>query len=311
MKRIASILVCLAFLGLSAFSQDIQITGMVTSADDGNPLPGVSVVVKGTTTGVATDINGNFSIKAPSDAVLVFTSIGMVSQEISVAGQTVINVVMQAEITGLDEVIVVGYGTSTYEANTGSVAVVRSEDVADIPETSFEKILDGKVAGVLVTATSGQPGSQTQVRIRGASSINAGRQPLYVIDGIPMANIKADYNMVNTSNPLSMINPNDIESISVLKDASAAAVYGSRAANGVVIITTKSGKEGKSKVNFKASYGITSMANDNNFLPMTPAQVVQLRRDAGEIRMLHEMSGLIRTILQLPIIPRILSFKCR
>ncbi len=288
MKRITSILVCLAFIGLSAFAQDIQITGKVTSADDGSLLPGVAVQIKGTSTGTATNIDGEYTIKAPSDATLLFSSIGVISQEVAVVGRSTIDVVMETEIAGLDEVIVIGYGTSTYEANTGSVAVVRSNEIADIPESSFEKMLDGKVAGVQITATTGQPGSQSQVRIRGASSVNAGREPLYVVDGIPITGNQDEndpntspYYMVNTNNVLAMINPNDIESISILKDASAAAIYGSRAANGVVIITTKTGTEGKTKVNFNARYGITSLANDNGFDVLTPEQLIALRQRAS------------------------------
>lgn len=287
MKRIASILVCLAFMGITALAQDIQIAGKVTSADDGSLLPGVAVQIKGTSTGTATNIDGEYTIKAPSDAFLVFSSIGMVSQEVAVEGKTTIDVVMETEIAGLEEVIVVGYGVSTYEANTGSVSVVSSDDIADIPELSFEKMLDGKVPGMQVTATSGQPGAQSQVRVRGASSINAGREPLYVVDGIPLIanqtetdpDIGTTY-MTNSSNVLAIINPNDIESISILKDASAAAIYGSRAANGVVIITTKGGIKGESRVNFKASYGISTLANDNDFGILTPEQLIQYRQDA-------------------------------
>jgi TonB-linked SusC/RagA family outer membrane protein len=287
MKRIASILVCLAFMSLYTMAQDIQITGKVTSADDGTALPGVAVQIKGTAAGIATNVDGIYTIEAPSNAILVFSSVGMITQEVPVEGRTTIDVVMETEITGLEEVIVVGYGVSTLEANTGSVAVVHSDDIADIPEVSFEKMLDGKVPGMEVTATTGQPGAQSQIRIRGASSINAGREPLYVVDGIALTpnqneidpDLSTTY-MTNTSNVLAMINPNDIESISVLKDASAAAIYGSRAANGVVIITTKSGTEGKSKVNFKASYGISTLANDNGFDVMTPEQLIQFRQDA-------------------------------
>jgi len=283
MKRIAGILVFLLFLGFNAIGQQIQITGKVTSADDGGILPGVSVVIKGTTSGVASNINGDYSIQAPSDAILVFSSVGFQSQEVAVEGRTTINVVMQTEVAGLEEVVVVGYGVSTFEALTGSVAVMKSDDFADIPEVTFEKMLDGKVAGVQITGVTGQPGAQSQVRVRGISSINAGREPLYVVDGIPIIPNQDDADatyMTNTSNTLAIVNPNDIESVSVLKDASAAAIYGSRAANGVILITTKSGKSAKSKINFKLTHGYTALANDNGFDILTPEQLITLRQDA-------------------------------
>ncbi len=278
MKRITSFLVCLAIFGFSAFGQDLQISGKVTSADDGTILPGVSVVVKGTTIGTTTNIDGNYTINAPSDATLVYSFVGMITKELAVNGSTAIDVSMKTDVTGLEEIIVVGYGTSTREANTGSVSVVKSEDIADVPEQSFEKMLTGRVAGVQITAESGQPGANSTVRIRGASSITAGNEPLYVVDGIAVMSGDQSY-FSNTSNALGMINPSDIESVSVLKDASAAAIYGSRASNGVIIITTKSGKQGKTKINFKASYGMTSLANDNGFDVLTPEQLIALKQD--------------------------------
>ncbi|MBN2349624.1 MAG: TonB-dependent receptor [Bacteroidales bacterium] len=280
MKRITSLFVFLLLFSLQAIiAQDIQISGTVTSSEDGSPLPGASVVIKGTTAGIATDINGQFSLRVPSDAILVFSSVGMVSQEIPVNGRTQIDVVMAPELIGLDEVVIVAYGTIRKEANTGSVGVVSSEALQDIPEISVDKLLSGKVAGVQVTSTTGQPGSNSQVRIRGISSIYAGNQPLYVVDGIPI--MEGDQSVfTNTSNTLSAINPNDIESISVLKDAAAASVYGSRAANGVILITTKSGKSGKSQFNLRTSFGMEKLANDNGFGVLSPVQYIDYYRDA-------------------------------
>ncbi|MFZ5938938.1 MAG: SusC/RagA family TonB-linked outer membrane protein [Bacteroidota bacterium] len=278
MKRIALLLIFTA-LSVSAVWAQTRITGRVTGADDGSPLPGVSVVIEGTTIGTVTAMDGTYTIMAAPEQRLVFSFIGMRSQIISVGTSTVIDIVMETDVVNMDEVLVIGYGTSTKEANTGAVAVVKDEDIRDVPEMSFEKMLTGKVAGVQVTSQSGQPGSSTEIRIRGTSSLNAGNEPLYVVDGIPVMDGNQSV-FSNTGNALAMINPNDIASISILKDAAAASVYGSRAANGVILITTKSGKEGESKINFKATYGVTSLANDNHFGAMTPEQYLQYKRDA-------------------------------
>lgn len=280
MKKIALLLTLLAFVAVQVvFAQTKRITGTVRSADQ-TTLPGVSIVVKGTTTGTITDIDGKYSINAPADAkVLVFSFIGMGTKNVEIGTSTVIDVVMEADVVSMNEVLIVGYGTSTREANTGSVGVVNAEELADVPELSFDKILGGKVAGVQVTSTSGQPGSNSQIRIRGISSLTAGNEPLYVVDGVPIMSGDQSY-FTNTGNALSMINPSDIESVTVLKDAAAASIYGSRAANGVILITTKSGKVGKSTVTAKASYGVTSLANDNGYGIMNPEQLVTYMRDA-------------------------------
>jgi TonB-linked SusC/RagA family outer membrane protein len=187
---------------------------------------------------------------------------------------------MEVDAVNMDEVVVIGYGRATREASTGSVSVVKQDQLRDVPELSFDKMLSGKVAGVQITSTSGQPGAASQVRIRGTSSLNAGNEPLYVVDGIPVMQGDQTY-YTNTGNALAMINPNDIESITILKDAAAASIYGSRAANGVILITTKGGGEGASRINFRASYGVSSLANDNNFDIMTPEQMVDYNRAAA------------------------------
>jgi len=278
MKRMIFLL-CLALGWVSAIGQT-QVTGTITSADDGSPLPGVTVIVAGTTIGTVSDLEGQYSILVPEGSnALEFSFVGLKTQRVEIGTSTVIDVMMETDAVLMDEVLVVGYGTSTKEANTGAVSVIREDEIQDVPETSFDKMLAGKVPGMLVTSTSGQPGAGTQIRLRGTSSLNAGNEPLYVVDGIPvMDGDQSTFTM--SGNALTMINPNDIESISVLKDAAAASIYGSRAANGVIIITTKSGKDGDSKVNFRASYGITSLANDNNFGIMTPEQLVDYMRDA-------------------------------
>ena len=270
-----------ASLGLRA--QGIQITGSVVSAEDGAALPGVSVVVKGTTMGTVTDFEGHYSITVPGRTnVLVFSFVGMRNQEIEIGESNTIDVKLEVDAVRMDEVVVIGYGTSTREASTGSVGVVKSDEIQDIPEISFDRMLTGKVAGVMVTAQSGQPGAATQMRIRGASSLYAGNEPLYIVDGIPMlaGRIGGANEFTNTSNALASINPNDIESISILKDAAAASIYGSRASNGVVIITTKSGVAGKTRVNFRASYGVSSLTNDRNVDVLTPEELIEYKRAA-------------------------------
>lgn len=280
MKKIALFFTILLFIGtLASHAQTRMITGTVTSSEDEMPIPGVSISVKGTTLGTVTDLNGEFSIDVPEEAqTLVFSFIGMGTREINITSGNTFNVVMSPDILGIDEVMVVAYGTTSREAKTGSVTQVSSEQIADVPVSSFDKVLSGKLAGVTVTATSGQPGAASQIRIRGTSSINAGNEPLYVIDGVPVMTGDQSY-FTNTSNALSMLNPNDIESITVLKDAAASSIYGSRAANGVVLVTTKSGQSGKTRFSVRAKYGVSQLANDNNYGNMTPEQLLTYFRD--------------------------------
>lgn len=280
MKRFIFLILGLFLFVPLAFTQMVQVSGTVTSADDGLPLPGVSVVEKGTTRGTITDIDGRYSLYVAENArVLVFSFVGMKTREVTLDGQQTIDIILEQDVLGLDEVFVVAYGIQRREAKTGSVGVVGGEKLQNIPETSFDKMLAGKVAGVVVSATSGQPGSNTEVRIRGISSIFAGTQPLYVVDGVPVMEGNQNY-FTNSGNALSSLNPGDIESISILKDAAAASIYGSRAANGVVLITTKSGKAGQSKVNFRVSSGMERLANDNGYGVLSPSQFLQFNRDA-------------------------------
>ncbi len=281
MKRLLVLFAFFVSASVMLYSQGVQITGTVTDADNGEALPGVSVVVKGTTIGAVTDFEGNYAISVPNtDALLVFSFVGMESRNITVGNQTTIDVQMTVDAIKMDEVVVIGYGTSTREANTGAVTILDEESLNNVPELSFDKMLAGKAAGVQVTSTSGQPGASSQIRIRGTSSLNAGNEPLYVVDGIPIMQGDQSY-FTNTGNALAMINPNDIESITILKDAAAASVYGSRAANGVILITTKSGKRGKSSVNLRATYGVTSLANDNDFRTMNGQELVGFMQDAS------------------------------
>jgi TonB-linked SusC/RagA family outer membrane protein len=261
MKQLLRSLFILLFVAFNASAQNRTVTGTVTSKDDGMPIPGVSVKVKGTNIGVSTSASGKFTLSVPQAAVLEFSSIGFLSQEISVQGKSTINVSLGGGANELSEIIVVAYGTVKKESFTGAASIVGSKEVENRTNTSFLKSLQGAAPGVQVTSASGQPGSSTQIRIRGEGSISAGSAPLYVIDGVAVTPTGLDLTSVaQTADVLSSLNPNDIESITVLKDASAAAIYGSRAANGVVLVTTKQGKTGTTKFNANVSTGYSSQA---------------------------------------------------
>ena len=258
--------------------QSRSISGKVTDSSNA-PLPGVSVVVRGTTNGTITDADGKYSLpNIPGDATLVFSFVGMKAEEIPVSGKSLINVVLREETIGLEEVVAVGYGTQRKKDLTGSISRVTGEEILQPSMSSFDQMLQGKVAGVQIIQTSGAPGGGVNMLVRGVSSITGGNQPLYVIDGFPVSISEGSSNMLsfgsdsytsskmvnNTSdriNPLASVNPSDIESIEILKDASATAIYGSRGANGVVIITTKRGSLGKSQFNVDVSYGVQEVAH--------------------------------------------------
>ena len=247
-------------LALPALAQERTITGTVTSNDDGTPLLGVSVKVVGTQNGTVTDADGKFSVSvAGTSSALSFSYIGFVTREIQLGNSNVVNVVLSQDSQSLGEVLVVAYGTVKKENFTGSAATVSSDNFANRPNTSFDKALQGAAAGVQVTSVSGQPGATSTVRIRGVGSFTASSAPLYVVDGIPITN--GDLSQVaQTSDVLSSLNPNDIASVTILKDATAAAIYGSRAANGVILITTKQGKAGTTRFTANVSAGISSQA---------------------------------------------------
>lgn len=220
----------------------VQISGTVTSGDDGLALPGVNVVVKGTQQGTSTDLNGHYLIKGvPSNAILQFSFVGMKSVEVPVKGRNRLDVVMQPLSTSMDEVVVVGYGVQKKSVVTGSIDKVEDKVIERSQDDRIEQLLQGRTPGVIVTQSSGQPGASSDVIIRGRSSINSGTQPLYVVDGVPVTG-GIDY-----------LNPDDIKSMEVLKDAASAAIYGSRAANGVILITTKSGKNKEEGINLSFS----------------------------------------------------------
>ncbi len=218
----------------------VRVTGTVHD-ETGTSLPGVNVIEKGTTNGVTTGVDGTFVLNvADGNSVLQFSFIGYETQEITVGTQTVILVNMTPDAKTLNEVVVIGYGTQTKEDMTGSVIAISQKDFNKGQVTTPEQLISGKVAGVQITSNGGAPGAGSQIRIRGGSSLNASNDPLIVVDGVPLDNTAVS----GTANALSLINPNDIETFTVLKDASATAIYGSRASNGVIIITTKKGADG-------------------------------------------------------------------
>ncbi|WP_149243416.1 TonB-dependent receptor [Dyadobacter sp. 32] len=231
---------------------DLEIAGIVTGTDGSEPLPGVSVVIKGSTAGTTTDIEGKYKLTVPENgAILIFSFVGYVSQEMAVGTRTRIDVKLQADIKALNEVVVVGYGTQKRGDITGAVASISAKDINGLPTASLDGALTAKMPGVYVAQSTGTPGGGLSVRVRGTGSIGAGNEPLYVIDGFP---VTADYSQTN--NPLKSLNPNDIESIEILKDASSTAIYGSRGSNGVVLVTTKGGKSGKMKVDIDTYTGV-------------------------------------------------------
>lgn len=258
-----------------------SISGTITSTT-GEPLSAASIKIKGTSSGTVSDDKGNFSITASPTAVLIVTHVGYQLKEVAVKNQTNITVQLEDEKSNLSDVVVIGYGTVKKSDLTGSVVSVKSEDLKVVPVTSFDQALQGRAAGVQVTQLSGKPGAETSIRIRGTTSINASNEPLYVIDGMLVNSDAGDMGTGVTLGPrigaLSSINPNDIESIEILKDASATAIYGSRGANGVVIITTKRGKAGKGTVTLDGYYAQQEIANKVDVL--NAAQFADFVNDA-------------------------------
>jgi TonB-linked SusC/RagA family outer membrane protein len=252
-RRLPLALVLLCWLlppGLTAWAQatttpPLRVNGRVLTADNNTGLPGVNVSVKGTSTGTITDANGDYSLTAPDEkATLVFSFIGYVTQQVALNNRTTINISLAPDTKSLNEVVVVAYGTQKRADVTGSVATVSASEIKDIPVTQFAQKLQGKTPGVQILQTTGVPGAGMSIRIRGAASISGSSQPLYVVDGFPIVG------------DISNINPDEIETFSILKDASSTALYGSRAANGVVLVTTKRAAEGRSTVSFNAYYGV-------------------------------------------------------
>tara|TARA_R110000868_G_scaffold720_6_gene5294 strand:+ start:7928 stop:11008 length:3081 start_codon:yes stop_codon:yes gene_type:complete len=267
-----SLLFFLFFVPIYMFGQT-TLTGTVTEQSTSIPLPGVNILIKGTATGTATDFDGKYQINAKNGDVIVFSYVGYNPVEITYAGQSTLNIALIENAAQLDEVVVIGYGSVKKEDLTGSVDVISSKDFNKGAVLSADQLLTGKLAGVRITSNGGQPDSAPNIRIRGGASLSGNNNPLIVIDGVPIDNT----NPAGVSNPLSLINPNDIESFSVLKDASATAIYGSRASNGVIIITTKKGTSGEVKYNFSSDVSVSDVSKKIDL--MTGNQFVSFIQD--------------------------------
>ncbi|GIV36833.1 MAG: SusC/RagA family TonB-linked outer membrane protein [Cyclobacteriaceae bacterium] len=264
MQKFLPLFVSVIFSALALQAQERVVRGKVTSAEDGSPLPGVNVIVKGTTVGTSTDSDGNYSISVPASGnTLVFSFIGLLETEVAIGARTVIDVQMQPDVKQLSEIVITGYGTTLKKEFSGSAANISSENISKLPSLSVNQALQGQASGVMVTANSGTPGGGISVRVRGQSTINGNSNPLYVIDGVPVVadNISQDGFGGQVQNALAGLNPQDIERIEVLKDASTTAIYGTRGANGVVLITTKRGQAGKSTFNVNVWTGVAEPTN--------------------------------------------------
>ncbi|MDR4989296.1 MAG: TonB-dependent receptor [Bacteroidales bacterium] len=264
MKRKIAMVFTALMLSVAIQAQQIRVTGVVTSVDEDDiTLPGVTVMVQGTTRGTVTDMDGRYEIQAEPDDILVFSFVGMMTKSIPVEGRSVINVGMQSTVAQLGEIVVTGYSTESRRLISGSVGVVGDEDIRESSLRTLDGVLQGRSAGVQITQSSGTPGAANAIRIRGSSSISAGNAPLIVVDGIPVTT--GNFGQVGFSgqgiDALSDINPGDIASITVLKDASAAAIYGARATNGVILITTIRGAQQATRIRFNATYGIQDIEN--------------------------------------------------
>ena len=258
-----TLLLMILFFATTAMAQLVSVSGRVVDKESKLTLPGVTVLLRGKTQGTVTDMDGKFLIQASSADQLVFSYIGYVSQTISLEGRTSIEVMLAEAVKGLDEVVVIGYGTQKKSDLTGSVASISSETIKDLPVLGVDQAMQGRAAGVMVSQNSGSPGSGIMVRIRGIGTTGS-PDPLYVVDGIAVGNI-------------SFLNPSDIHSIEILKDAAAAAIYGASAANGVVLITTKQGKSGKITVEFSGYYGLQTLAKKYD-VTAAPREVAQPHR---------------------------------
>ncbi|AHM61857.1 tonb-dependent receptor [Flammeovirgaceae bacterium 311] len=274
MRKILLVLLLLGcFLWQPVLAQERKITGTVTDASSGEALPGVSILIQGTSTGTVTDMNGNYALSAAPNATLVFSFIGYLEQRVPVNNRSVIDMKLREDVEQLSEVVVVGYGTQEKKDATGAVTSISSKEFNQGIISSPEQLIQGKSAGIQVTETSGEPGAGMTIRIRGTSSIRSGNNPLYVIDGVPLSGSDASsggtdvgFGSASARNPLTFINPNDIENVSVLKDASATAIYGSRGANGVVLITTKRGQGENETLEFSSSVSTSRITNTFDLL---------------------------------------------
>jgi TonB-linked SusC/RagA family outer membrane protein len=272
-------IICLLITSLSTYGQGLRITGKVTTLDDGSALAGATVQEKGTTNGTQTDSEGRYSIQASSSSsILVFSFVGTVSKEVTIGSQSVVDVQLSTDSRSLSDVVVVGYGTQIKKDLTGAIGAIKAKDIENLPLPSVESALQGRVSGVFINSGSGKLGQGINIRVRGISSVSASNQPLFVIDGQPVIT-QALGSGGEPDNPLASIAPDDIKSMEVLKDASAAAIYGARAANGVILITTKSGTAGKTKINFGYFTGISRPTKKREWL--NSQEYIQLFTDAA------------------------------
>ena len=279
MRKFVAILLGAILVVTQVAAQNKTIKGRVTE-DGKKPLSNASIIVKGTTVAAKTNDEGYYSITIPANGrVLKFSSLNFEDQEVNIGSKSEINVILVNTVSDLQQVIVTGYGTTKKATNTGSIATVKASEIENLPFSSVDKALQGKVAGLQSVATSGQPGASQAILIRGASSITASNAPLWVVDGVPI-NAGDASRLQTTGNLLSTLNPNDIESISVLKDAASQSIYGSRAANGVIVITTKKGKSGKTKFRFDTELGNSDVAYVNEkYKPLDANEYINLTRE--------------------------------
>jgi TonB-linked SusC/RagA family outer membrane protein len=264
----------------AAWAQNRTITGRVTAADTKEALPGVTVLVKGTTVGTGTGADGSYTLSVPGEGgTLVFSFVGYASQEIALNGQTTVSPILAADTKGLDEVVVVGYGTQKAGNVTGAVAGITAKEIEERPVNRIENALVGQMPGVYVQTTTGEPGADLQIRVRGAASINASNDPLYVVDGVPVDNLRG-------------INPTDVANIEVLKDAASAAIYGSRGSNGVVLVTTKRGKKGAAKLQFSGYTGV--QLAESKLKVQSAEEWIQMRKEGIDLAWVAQNPALNR-----------------
>ena len=271
-------------IGIATAQETLTVTGTVTAERDGQPIAGAYVLVNGTTIGTITDANGKFGIKAvPADAKeIIVTFLGYSTASAQVSAQP-LNIIMHEDATFLEETIVVAYGTMSKSDFTGSAAQVKGSDIAAGSRESIDKGMLGKISGVRISSDTGDPGSSSSVQIRGVGSISAGTSPLYVVDGMIVGSNDGEFAVgYKSTGLLNTLNPDDIESVTVLKDAAAASLYGSRAANGVILITTKRGKQGKSQVTYSGEVGVSQMANQNALQMMDGPTFIKYLKDAAD-----------------------------
>jgi len=251
------------FFSVFAFSQDRTLSGKIIAKSNGAPIAGASIFIKGKGTGTTSGIDGSFSIKVSSGAKLVISGTGFLQQEVSIAGEKELNIVIEEDVQKLNDVVVIGYGTQKRIDRTGASATIKGESLASVPVGSFDAALQGRAPGLQVSQAGGTPGSPVRIQVRGTSSVSSGTEPLYVVDGMI---IFQDLTGTRGLNPLININPNDIESVEVLKDAAATAIYGSRGANGVILVTTKTGKKGQGKTTIDVSRGFVAATKTMDYV---------------------------------------------